>query len=133
MGTVAATTRLPDWLERDIRAFWEEHGEGPSVGIRRVVEEWWALQHFPAVEFRDGVSGRRAGLREGPDVWEVLTVARDYGDDPDAVAAHFGDRISREALRQAFAYAERFPEEIRGWIEENERVGRFLANRSGAR
>ncbi len=40
MATVTATTRLPDWLERELRTFWETHGEGPSIGLRRVVEEW---------------------------------------------------------------------------------------------
>lgn len=91
------------------------------------------MQHFPAIEFRDGVSGRRAALREGPDVWEVAMVARDYGDDLDALAAHFGGQISPDALKQALAYAERFPQEIQDWIAENERIGRFLASRSGAR
>ncbi len=131
MATVAASTRLAEWLEREVRTFWDEHGEGPSVGLRRVVEEWWAMQHFPAIEFRDGVSGRRAGLRRGPDVWEVVRVARDYGNDSSGLTAHFGGRISPDALQQAIAYAERFPEEIDGQIKENERIGRFLARHSG--
>lgn len=131
MATAPATTRLPDWLERALRAFWGQRGEGPSVGLRRTVEEWWALQQFPAIEFRDGVSGRRAALREGPDIWEVAMVARDYGNDVERLGAHFGGRISRDALSQALAYAERFPEEIDHWITENERVARFLAGRAG--
>lgn len=128
MATVTATTRLADWLERDLRAFWQEHGEGPAVGLRHVVEEWWAMQHFPAIVFRDGISGRRAALRDGPDVWEVMMVARDYGDDMGGLAGHFGGAILPDALTQAVAYAERFPEEIDGWIAENERIGRFLAS-----
>lgn len=91
------------------------------------------MQHFPAIEFRDGVSGRRAALREGPDVWEEVMVARDYGDDLDALAAHFGGRISPDALKQALAYTDRFPQEIQDWLTENERIGRLLASRSGAR
>ncbi len=129
MATVTATTRLADWLERELRTFWQAHGEGPSVGLRRVVEEWWTSQRFPAIEFRDGVSGRRAALREGPDVWEVMMVARDYGNDVERLTAHFGGHVSLEALKQALAYAERFPEEISGWIAENERVAQFLASR----
>lgn len=130
MATLPATTRLPDWLERALRTFWQERGEGPSVGLRRTVEEWWTLQRFPAIEFRDGVSGRRAALREGPDVWEVAMVAREYGNDVGRLTTHFG-RLSRDALTQALAYAERFPEEIDNWITENERVARFLAGRAG--
>ena len=126
MATVAATTRLPEWLDHALRTFWDEHGEGPSVGLRRVVEEWWALQHFPAIEFRDGVSGRRPALREGPDAWEVVMVARDLGNDVEPIFTHFGGHVSREALAQALAYAERFSEEINAWIDENERVARYL-------
>lgn len=131
MPTVPATTRLPDWLERAFRAFWRERGEGPSIGLRRTVEEWWATQHFSAIEFRDGVSGRRAALREGPNVWEVAMVARDYGNDLERLATHFGGRVSRDALAQALDYSARFPEEIEHWIAENERVARLLAGRAG--
>jgi hypothetical protein len=131
MATISAATRLADWLERDVRSFWAEHGEGPSVGLRRVVEEWWAMQHFPAIEFRDGVSGRRAALRGGPDVWEVVMVARDYGNDRERLSAHFGGRVANEALAQALAYAERFPDEINSAIAENERVARFLTRQAG--
>lgn len=66
----------------------QERGEGPSIGLRRVVEEWWALQHFPGIEFRDGVSGRRAALREGPDVWDVVMVARDLDNDLERLFTH---------------------------------------------
>lgn len=131
MATIPATTRLPDWLEHEIRQFWQEHGEGPSVGLRRTAEEWWALQEFPAIEFRDGVSGRRAALREGPDVWEVAMVAEAYARDMEQLMQHFGGRISHAALEQALAYSDRFPDEITGWIAENERVARLLARRSG--
>ncbi len=128
MATV--TARVEDWLDATVREFWKERGEGPSSGFRRALEEWWALQSFPVVEFRDGVSGRRAGLRGGPDVWEVVMVARDYGD-VDGVVAHFGGSIPREAVEQALAYAERFPAEIEGIIAENLRIERMLQGASG--
>ena len=131
MATVSA--RLADWLERELRAFWQEHGDDPSTGLRRVAEEWWAMQRFPAIEFRDGVTGRRAALRDGPDVWEVAMVARDYRDDVDGLVAHFGGLVPREALAQALAYAERFAEEVAGRVAENERVGRSLAGHAERR
>jgi uncharacterized protein (DUF433 family) len=84
------------------------------------------MSHFPAIAFRDGVSGRRAVLRSGPDVWEVVMVARDYGDDRKALLEHFGEPMSAEMLDQALAYAERFPDEIEAMIAENERMERLL-------
>jgi hypothetical protein len=88
-------------------------------------------QQFTALEFRDGVSGRRIALRNGPDVWEVAMVARDYGGDLEAVGEHFGDLIAADALAQALEYAERFPDEVGRRIEENLRIERML--RGGAR
>lgn len=120
------TARVEDWLDEEVREFWKALGEGPSSGFRHVVEEWWTLQNLPALEFRDGVSGRRAGIRGGPDVWEVSMVAADYEGDPDALAAHFGGRMPAEALAQALAYAERFPAEVGRRVEENLRIERML-------
>lgn len=124
MATV--TARLEDWLKEEVEAFWRSHGEKPSPGLRRVVQEWWAAQRFPAVTFQDGVSGRRAVLRGGPDVWEVALVARDYGDDRQALQAHFAGFVTVEAVDQALAYAEYFPEEVAAMLAENARAEQLL-------
>lgn len=124
MATVSA--RIEDWLKESLEAFWSERGEKPSTGLRRIAEEWWATQHFPAILFEDGVSGRRARLRDGPDVWEVAAVWADYVPDRDAFYAHFAPYVDRAVLDQALEYAERFPAEIDGAIAENERIERLL-------
>lgn len=121
------TARVEDWLDREVREFWEEHGVGPSSGLRHVVEEWWTLQRFPRLEFRDGVSGRRAGVRGGPDVWEVVLAARDYDGDRDALAEHFGGRVPQEALGEALEYAGLFPDAVESRIAENLRIERMLS------
>lgn len=83
-------------------------------------------QHFPLLTFREGMSGSRTGLRGGPDVWEVVMVARDYRGDVDALAAHFGGLLATDALAQALEYAERFPDEVEKSIEQNLRTERML-------
>lgn len=125
------TARVDDWLDAEIRRFWKERGVGPSSGFRTIVEEWWALQRFPSLEFRDGVTGRRAGIRGGPDVWEVVLVAREVGEDPEGLRDHFGGFVSLEALHEALAYAERFPETVGEMLEENRRIERLLSDGSG--
>lgn len=129
MSTI--TARLEEWLDREIRAFWRRRGEGPSSGMRRVAREWWTLQEFPALEFRDGVAGRRAGIRGGPDVWEIALLAREEGLDAPAIADHLGGGLPVEVIEQALGYAERFPGEIGEWLTQNERVGRLLAAERG--
>jgi hypothetical protein len=57
-------------------------------------------------------------------------MARDYGDDRDSLREHFGESMSREVLKQALAYAERFPEEVEAMIAGNERMERQLSARS---
>ena len=128
MATI--TTRLEIWLKDDIERFWKGHGEGPSSGLRRVAEEWWAMSHLPSIAFRDGVSVRRAVLRSGPEVWEVAMVARAYGGDRNRLSEHFGGSLSPDDLDQALAYAERFPAEIDAMIAGNERVGQMLGTPS---
>jgi hypothetical protein len=121
------SVRVDEWLKDEIEGFWRAHGEGPSTGLRHVAEEWWAMQHFPAIVFRDGVSGRRAALREGPDVWEVVAVARDYGEHTEGFHEHFAPFVAAEILDQALAYAERFPGSVEVMIAQNERMERMLA------
>lgn len=125
MPTMSA--RVEEWLKESLEEFWRRHGEGPSSGLRRVAEEWWAMQAFPAIAFQDGVSGRRARLRGGPDVWEVVAVWRDYDPDREAFEEHFRPYLDAGALDQALGYAERFPDEIAEAIRQNERLERLVS------
>jgi hypothetical protein len=116
------STRVKGWLRKEIVDFGRRQREGPSEALRRVTEEWWAMSRFPAIEFRDGVTGRRAGVRGGPDVWEVVMVWKDHDPNREGLYDHFGGHVSQEGLDQALAYHERFSEEIDERIEENRRV-----------
>lgn len=126
------TTRLPEWLDEELSGIFSQSGEGRSEGLRRVAEEWWALAHFPAIEFRDGVSGRRAAVRGGPDVWEIAMVQRDYRDDREGLYQHFS-WVSREDVDQALEYAEKFSASVNERIAQNERVARQLSQAYSAR
>lgn len=126
------TSRLDDWLDEEIRRFWEERGEGPSTGMRRVAREWWTFEHLPALGFRDGPTGRRARIRGGPDVWEVALLVREYGRDPEALREHLGGTVEPEALEQAFRYIDRFPDEVEERLREHDRIERMLGAPDGA-
>lgn len=85
------------------------------------------MQEFPAITFHDGVSGRRARLRGGPDAWEIVSVWRDYAPDREAFYEHFAPYVSREVLDQALAYGERFGDEIEAMIQQNQRMERLVS------
>lgn len=124
------TVRLPAWLDEELRREFEERDEGPSEGLRRVLEEWWVRTHLPAIQFREGITSRRAAVEDGPEVWEIITAARDYGEDREGLREHFG-WLDQEALEAALDFYERFPDRVDALIEENERIGRRLAERLG--
>jgi hypothetical protein len=126
MPAAAIATRLPKSLEDYLREFWTSRGEAVSAGLRKSLEEWWVTQSFPTLEFRDGPAGRRAAVRGGPDVWEIVMIARALGSRRARLRAHFGDTISPEAMEQTLAYADRFPAEVEGRINENARIARML-------
>ena len=42
-----------------------------SIGERQI-DEGLRMEAHPGIVFRNGPSGRRAGLAAGPDVWEVV-------------------------------------------------------------
>lgn len=133
MSTVSdqpLSVKLRPWLEEELRAEFEERGESVSEGLRRLLEEWWALRNLPAIEFRDGVTGRRAAVRSGPEVWEVIAALQDHEGDIDALGEHFS-WLDEEDLDAALRYYDRFPEPIDELIRENERTARFLADRIG--
>ena len=125
MTGATISTRLPTWLDEALRELFQANGEGPSEGLRRVAEEWWAMNRYPKLEFRDGTFERRAALRDGPEVWEIVFVQRDYREDLVGLYEHFGP-VDREAIDQALAYYQESPQRIDRRIEENDRIGQRL-------
>lgn len=133
MPTVAdrpMSVKLPPWLDEELRREFEERGESASEGLRRILEAWWVRRHLPGVEFREGLAGRRAAVEGGPEVWEIVSVLRDYGGERGKLEEHFA-WLADEALEAALAYYDRFPDRVDALVEENERTGRYLAERLG--
>lgn len=83
------------------------------------------MEHLPAIEFRNTLGGRRAALRGGPEIWEIMMVRQDYPGDLNGFREHFAP-VPAEHIDQAIRFHERFPELIDELIAENERVGRYL-------
>jgi hypothetical protein len=124
--TRTLSLRIPDQLagrvaERARR--WAAAND--SEVYRRVIDEWVRLQEHPGIRFVDGPAGRRAALVGGPDVWEVIAVARAFDFDEQRLAAAY-PWLTPEALGAARRYHEAYPDEIDSWIEENERTAADL-------
>ena len=64
------STRLPRWLDEQIRQELDALDVSPSTGVRQILEEWWVTRRYPALEFRGGSFLRFASIRGGMDVKE---------------------------------------------------------------
>ncbi|HVQ90782.1 MAG TPA: hypothetical protein VMU51_07075 [Mycobacteriales bacterium] len=51
-------------------------GSSMSSTANRLVDEGLRMIEHPNIVFRDGSTGRRAGLVGGPDVWEIIRAVR---------------------------------------------------------
>lgn len=96
----------------------------PSGLAQRLVDEGLRSQEFPGIVFRDGPSGRRAGLIAGPDVWEIVAALRDSELRGDAaiemIAAESSLPVTR--VRTALAYYGANTAEIDTETADNERA-----------
>ncbi len=83
------SVRLSDDVLRRLADLAGRRGASVSSTIERLLDEALRRAAHPGVTFRDGPSGRRAGLVGGPDVDEVIRTLRAVQDEghEDVVAA----------------------------------------------
>ena len=91
---------------------------------QRLVDEGLRSQEFPGIVFRDGPSGRRAGLAAGPDVWEVIAALADSEVRGDAAVEAIAKDLDLSPGRMhiALEYYGAHSAEIDAEIEENARA-----------
>jgi hypothetical protein len=114
--------RFPDALHARLTAAAGEEGMPASTLAQQATEEWLRQRDHPGVVFRDGPSGRRAGLAGGPDIWEVVLVLRDQDGNPDERIAATADYLGlpTRAVAAAARYWAAYPQEIDARIAANE-------------
>ena len=112
------SVRLDDRLAERLRLRARAAGESLSDRLRRYAEEGTRRDEHPMITFRDGPTGRRAGLIGGPDVWEVAMWIDDLGHAKDAVAELESDGVvTRAQIDAASRYRAMYPDEIAARIE----------------
>jgi uncharacterized protein (DUF433 family) len=116
--SVNVSVRLDDALAERLRLRARAAGESLSDRLRRYADEGGRRDEHPLITFRDGPTGRRAGLISGPDVWEVVMWLEDLGGEPDRVRALAAEQdLSRAQIEAALRYRDAYPEEIQARIE----------------
>lgn len=87
----------------------------------RYIEEGLRSDSHPAISFRDGPAGRRAGLVGGPDVWEIIAALRTAPEKREARVAALAQRLglTEGNVRTAIRYYSEYPDEVDSWIAAN--------------
>jgi hypothetical protein len=110
--------RVVDRLERR----GARSGLNKSRLAERYIDEGVRMDDHPGIVFRDGPTGRRAGLPAGPDAWEVISALLSSGLDGDegiqATAEWAG--LSVRQVRDAIGYYSEYPAEIDERIRLND-------------
>jgi hypothetical protein len=116
--SVNISVRLDDRLAQKLKLSASAAGETVSERLRRYAEEGARRDEHPMITFRDGPTGRRAGLINGPDVWEIAMWIDDLAGvkDPAKSLAREGV-VTRAQIDAALRYRAAYPEEIQARID----------------
>ena len=116
--SVNVSVRLDDRLAERLRLRARAAGESLSDRLRRYAEEGARRDEHPMITFRDGPTGRRAGLLGGPDVWEIAMWIDEIGSGADPAMELASDGVlTRAQIDAALAYRAVYPDEIQARIE----------------
>jgi len=116
--SVNVSVRLEDGLAERLRLRARAAGETMSDRLRRYAEEGTRRDEHPLITFRDGPTGRRAGLVGGPDAWEMAMWVEDLSSEADPIAALVEESVlARAQIEAALRYRTAYPDEIDARIE----------------
>jgi predicted transcriptional regulator len=123
------SVRLSDEVLRRLSDLAGRRGASISSTIERLLDEALRREAHPGITFRDGPSGRRAGLVNGPDVDEVIRILRavqeERHEDPVPGVAEVTS-LTESQVRTAVAYYADHSAEIDARIAANERAAEEL-------
>lgn len=92
----------------------------PRTLAQRFIEESLRHEEHPLIEFVNGPAGRRASIRGGMDVWQMVCTIKSNDGNLDEVEAYHDGRIPRRQIEAAWNYYHAHPDEIDAWIEAND-------------
>jgi hypothetical protein len=115
--------RLPDDLLEQLDQEADASGTSVTSLVATLLNEGINTRRFPGIIYRDGPTGRRAGLVAGPDVWEVIrTVSASKGRGEKRLrAAADAAGLPASQVRLAVDFYSAHPTEIDERIEADDR------------
>ncbi len=111
--------RLPDAVSEKVRTLATLEHRSLAEMTKLLIEEAIILREFPDIEFTEGPTGRRATMRTGLDVWEIVEPYLLAGKDWQVLRQSYPD-LDEAVLRSALRYYEAYPDEIEARIARNQ-------------
>jgi hypothetical protein len=119
-----ASFRLPEELLSRIEEEAAERQTSVTALVSALLDEGLKTRRFPGIAYREGPSGRRAGVVGGPDVWELVTAIKQVPGRAEQrlrrLAKELG--LSLQQLRVAIDFYAAYPDEIDDRISANDRA-----------
>lgn len=107
----AISVRLSESVELLVRDEAERTGRSRSQVVEELADEAARLRLYPGIGFRGPEPRRAYVLGSGLDVWQIVELLDEYGDERRALLDDH-PLLDERALALARAYAERFPDDI---------------------
>lgn len=112
-------------VARRLASFAASHpGLSLSGAANLLVDEALRMSEHPGVVFRDGPTGRRAGLSGGPDIWEVVRAVKsarraepDLTEEDLLTLVAMNTGVPDPMLRTALTYWATFPSHVERCID----------------
>jgi len=114
------TVRLTDLAHRLVEREAQRTRRSRGAVVSELAEEAAKMRLFPGIAFRGPEPRRPWVIGAGLDVWEIVSMYRDYGADTKKLLEGH-ELLDERSLRLALAYAERFTDEIEDAIAANQR------------
>jgi uncharacterized protein (DUF433 family) len=109
-------------VERRLEEEARRAGRPKTVMLEALADEAMRMRRFPGIGFMGPEHDRRAYLSgTGLEVWEVVELHRDYGEEGRDLLLEAHPLTERQ-LRVALAYHREYPEEIDWHVRENART-----------
>src|SRR5579864_8215298 len=118
MSTAPVSLRLSKAMTEKVRAIAALEHRSFAETVKTLTEEAIKTREFPDIIFVNGPAGRRASLRQGLDLWEILEPYAVAGNDWDALRDSY-PHLDEAILRAAVRYYESYPDEIDARIALN--------------
>ena len=120
--------RLPEKLLERLDGEAAARGMSVTALVATILDEGLKVGRFPGILYRDGPTGRRAGLIGGPDVWEIVCGLKQTPGEGEPRVRALAEQLdlTPARVRLAIDFWATFPDEIEARMAADERAAERL-------